>query len=73
MLEEIMDEFGLDVSSTLMIGDSLVDIEMAQSIGMDVVAVDFYQQNSDELKSASPNALFDDYTLLADFLHLQKK
>lgn len=70
MLEEIMDEFGQMPSSTLMIGDLPTDMEMAKSINVDAIGVDFYHQNEASLKSSGAVAVFDDYKLLADFLKL---
>lgn len=70
MLEEIMEEFGQDESSTLMIGDSTVDMEMAKSIGVAAVGVDFYHQQEAALKEAGALAVFDDYQLLANFLNI---
>ncbi|CAM2859930.1 HAD family hydrolase [Legionella worsleiensis] len=70
MLKEIMDEFGVDASVTLMIGDSATDMEMATSINVAAVGVDFYHQQEDALKKAGALAVFDDYKLLADYLKL---
>lgn len=72
MLEEIMTEFGCDSSSTLMIGDSSTDIEMAKSVNVTAIGVDFYHQQEAALKAAGAMAVFDDYQLLADFLGLPK-
>ena len=72
MLEEIMDEFGSDPASTLMIGDSSSDIEMARNINVTAIGVDFYHQQEDALKAAGALAVFDDYQLLANFLGLPK-
>lgn len=70
MLEEIMEESGVRASSTLMIGDSVTDMEMAKNINVDAVGVDFYHQQRDALKTAGALAVFDDYQLLADYLRL---
>lgn len=72
MLEEIMNEFGHDSSSTLMIGDSSMDMEMAKSINVTAIGVDFYHQQEAALKVAGALAVFDDYRLLANFLELPK-
>ncbi len=72
MLEEIMEEFGKEPSSTLMIGDSSSDIEMAKSINVTAIGVDFYHQQEAALKAAGALAVFDDYQLLANFLGLPK-
>jgi len=72
MLEEIMEEFGRKHAETLMIGDSTTDMEMASSIHVAAVGVDFYHQQEDALKASGALAVFDDYQLLADFLKLPK-
>jgi len=70
MLEEIMDVFGVNASETLMIGDSLTDIEMSVLAGVDAIGVDFYHQHSADLLAAGALQVFDDYTQLADYLEL---
>lgn len=70
MLEEIMDEFGQTPETTLMVGDSPTDIEMAKNINVTAVGVDFYHQNELALKDAGAVAVFDDFQLLAQFLKL---
>jgi len=72
MLEEIIEEFGGDVTTTLMIGDSATDMEMAKNINVTAVGVDFYHQQETALKAAGALAVFDDYRLLADFLNIKK-
>lgn len=72
MLEEIMGEFGKDASSTLMIGDSVTDMEMAHSIKVDAIGVDFYHQQDSALTAAGALAVFDDYSAVANFLNLPK-
>lgn len=70
MLEEIMDEVGVLASQTLMVGDSVSDIEMAIQAGVDAVGVDFYYQQDLALREAGAIAVFDDYRQLANFLNL---
>lgn len=70
MLEEIMEEFGSSASSTLMIGDSPTDMEMATLIKVTAIGVDFYHQQESSLKAAGALAVFDDYQRLADFIKL---
>lgn len=70
MLEEIMDVFGMNAAETLMIGDSLSDIEMAVAAGVDAIGVDFYHQQGTELTDAGALAVFDDYTQVAHYLDL---
>lgn len=70
MLEEIMAVFDVPASETLMIGDSVTDIEMAGLAGVDAIGVDFYHQQRSELLAAGALAVFDDYTKLAHYLEL---
>lgn len=70
MLEEIMQEFGQNPSSTIMIGDSVVDMEMARSINVAAIGVDFYHQQGEALKAAGALEVFDDYQQVARFLEL---
>lgn len=72
MLEEIMDFCGVTADQTLMVGDSVSDIEMASLAGVDVVGVDFYQdkQQQQQLRTAGAKEVFDDYQQLANYLHL---
>ena len=70
MLVEIMDVFSVNPSETLMIGDSLADIEMAMLAGVDAIGVDFYHQCSTDLLTAGALMVFDDYTKLAHYLEL---
>lgn len=72
MLEELMSVFGQEPSTTLMIGDSPTDMEMATKIGVPAIGVDFYHQNDEALKDAGAIAVFDDYQQLAQFLNLPK-
>lgn len=72
MLEEIITEFGGANSKTLMIGDSTTDMEMATSINVTAIGVDFYHQQGAALKMAGALEVFDEYKLLADFLNLKK-
>lgn len=70
MLEEIMEEMGESSSSTLMIGDSSADMEMAKSIHVGAIGFDFYRQQEEALRAAGALFVVDDYSLLARFLDL---
>jgi len=70
MLEEIIEVFGATVEETIMIGDSVTDMEMAKAIGVDAVGVDFYHQHPDALLGAGALKVFDDYKQFAEFLQL---
>ncbi|WP_028388309.1 HAD family hydrolase [Legionella fairfieldensis] len=73
MLEEIMAEFGVNAQETLMVGDSVSDIEMAKSVGVDAIGVDFYHQQEAALRAAGAREVFDDYKQLAEYLFLPEK
>ena len=71
MLEEIMDVCGATASQTLMIGDSVIDMEMARQVNVDVVGVDFYHQPTESLRAAGALDVFDDYQELAKYLGIK--
>lgn len=73
MLEEIMAEFDASAEETLMVGDSVYDMEMAKSLGVDAVGVDFYHQQEAALRAAGALDVFDDYKFLAEFLQLPEE
>lgn len=70
MLEEIIDDVSVSSKETLMVGDSLTDIEMARFINVDAVGMDFYHQQSDALLLQGALEVFDDYKKLAAFIGL---
>lgn len=72
MLLEIMEQCSTDASNTLMVGDSLSDIEMANSAFVASVGVNFYHQKELEKDLLAEGALrvFDDFQQLADFLKI---
>ncbi|GGI85662.1 HAD family hydrolase [Legionella impletisoli] len=73
MLEEIMEICGVTQSETLMIGDSVSDIEMATCLNVRAIGVNFYNQPDviDELLTAGAEKVFDDYHLLAEYLQIK--
>ncbi|MGQ3892452.1 HAD family hydrolase [Legionella sp. CNM-4043-24] len=72
MVEDLLLELGVSAKSALMVGDSISDIEMANSIQMDAIGVNFYDKDPSSLLSAGAVNVFDDYTLLADYLQLSE-
>lgn len=70
MLEEIMSDIDVSSAKTLMIGDSLADIQMARAIGVDVVGVDFYQTQREELLAEGAIEVLDTYQQVNAYLHL---
>lgn len=73
MLAEIMEVTGVDADETLMIGDSVTDIQMANCINVDAIGVDFYHQHRTALLAAGALAVFDSYQQVIDYLDLPKK
>ncbi len=70
MLEEIIFECDASNDTTLMIGDSLSDIEMAVAIGVDAVGVDFYHEQQGNFVRAGACLEIDNYLNLLKFLSL---
>ena len=68
MLEEIIDQFGVEASQTLMIGDSTNDMLMAAAICVDAVGVDFFHQEAADLREAGALHVVDDYQQLLQYL-----
>lgn len=56
MLEELMLEFGVDAASTVMIGDTSHDLQMARNAGVDGLAVTYGAHPHDHLLDYSPRA-----------------
>ena len=69
MLKEIMGICCVEADQTLMIGDSVTDIEMARQLNVDAIGVDFYHQQAANLRAAGALEVFHDYQQLADYLH----
>jgi phosphoglycolate phosphatase len=70
MLAEIIEAYGTTTAATLMIGDSPIDMEMAGTIQVTALGVDFYHQQETMLKAAGALAVFDNYKQIAKFLNL---
>lgn len=70
MLEEILDLTGCAPEETLMIGDSVSDMEMASAIDVPRIGVDFYYQQADDLKKAGAQDVFCDFKQIEEYLGL---
>ena len=68
MLEEILNEFGLDASDAVMVGDTEYDMQMAKSIKMDALAITYGVHERERLLSCSPAAILDSIEDLDQFL-----
>jgi phosphoglycolate phosphatase len=68
MLEEIMDELGVEPQRTLMIGDTTFDLQMAQNAGVSSLAVSYGAQPEQALAPHKPLACFDNFATLHTWL-----
>ena len=68
MLEEIMDELGVEPSATLMIGDTEYDLQMAQNAGTASLAVSYGVHAPERLEQYKPLACLDALLALPDWL-----
>jgi phosphoglycolate phosphatase len=70
MLEEILSALDVSPEETLMIGDSVADIEMANAMHVPSIGVDFYHQQADDLKDAGALDVFYDFKQIEAYLGL---
>jgi len=71
MLEEILDELDLPVEEAVMVGDTSHDIQMAQAIGMDSIAVTYGAHTEQELIESKPTMVVHNPAQLQAFLKEQ--
>lgn len=64
MLHRAMDETGVGVERTVMIGDTSFDIEMAVAAGTKAIGVSWGYHEVDELRRAGAHVIVDDYAEL---------
>ena len=64
MLFELMDELGVSVARTLMVGDTTHDVQMAQNAKVDVVAIGHGAHPPEQLQELDPLALVKDFVEL---------
>lgn len=68
MLEEILEELGLEADSALMIGDTEYDLQMAQALNMDCLGVSYGVHDSQRLRACRPIHICDSVSDLQQFL-----
>jgi len=68
MLQELMDELGMQPEEVLMVGDTTHDLQMAINAGVDAVGVTYGAHPEDQLRALSPRALLDDFHELRAWL-----
>jgi len=64
MLDEILTDLNLSPGQAIMVGDTTYDIDMANSIGMDSVAVTYGMHDETVLRKSNPTHLINDITEL---------
>jgi phosphoglycolate phosphatase len=68
MLIELMDDLGTEPARTLMIGDTIHDLQMAQNANVASLAVTYGAQPIESLLPCAPLAHFDNFTKLNQWL-----
>ncbi len=68
MLEQIMAHCAVEPAHSLMVGDSIFDLQMARNAGVDSVAVGYGAQSLDELHRHGPRLAINDFSQLRIWL-----
>lgn len=68
MLQELMDELGMQPREVLMIGDTTHDLQMAINAGVDAVGMTYGAHLEEQLRELNPLALLDDFHSLREWL-----
>lgn len=68
MLHEIMSCCGIAAEQSLMVGDSIFDLQMARNAGIDSVAVGFGAQSLEVLRAHGPALAINDYSEMRAWL-----
>jgi phosphoglycolate phosphatase len=68
MLFELMEEFSISKTKTLMIGDTSHDLEMARAAGVDALAVTYGAHPEKGLRACGPLGCFSDVSSLSEWL-----
>lgn len=69
MLHELMDELGVPAHSSLMVGDTSHDLQLAANAGTAALAVSFGAHDGEALRALQPLAVLDDVPALSAWLH----
>ena len=68
MLEELLDEFGVTKEEAIMVGDTEYDMLMANSLGMDTLAVSYGVHDKDDILKHKPLSCVDSIKEMSDWL-----
>lgn len=72
MLEEILDELGVEPHRAVMIGDTEYDLQMAKSAGVHAIGVSYGVHDVSRLQQCEPRAVIDEIRALLDWLSGEK-
>jgi len=67
MVLECMQEMGVEAAETIVVGDALFDVQMAQAAGVPCIGVSFGVAESSDLINAGAKVVVDDFTTLLDY------
>ncbi len=67
MLQELLDEAGVNADAAVMVGDTEWDMVMADNIGMAKVAVGYGAHNESRLRSFAPDMLINDFEAILEW------
>ncbi|MCU7831823.1 MAG: HAD-IA family hydrolase [gamma proteobacterium symbiont of Lucinoma myriamae] len=68
MLEELLDEFGVMADDAIMVGDTVYDMLMAKSLGMDALAVSYGVHDKADILKHAPISCVDSINELSEWL-----
>ncbi|MGS2720055.1 HAD family hydrolase [Paraglaciecola aestuariivivens] len=68
MLMQILQELNLSAAEVLMVGDTTYDMAMAETLGVDRIAVSFGVHSIEQLKQHQPIAVIDQLVQLPEYL-----
>jgi phosphoglycolate phosphatase len=68
MLIQLIEHWKVDPASVLMIGDTIYDLQMAETIGMPRLGVSYGVHSSDALRQHSPIAIVDEFKQILDYI-----
>ncbi len=70
MIHQAMAEAGAEPRDTVMVGDTVYDLQMAQAAGVTSIGVDWGYHAEVDLKACSPDALLSDFSQLLGALNV---
>ena len=73
MLEQLLKELDIPVEQALMVGDAGFDLQMAESLGMDRVAVTYGAQPKEKLLSHDPVFVADSFDDLIEWVSIAER